>query len=404
MNIEIEEVDYCKIKATYDADPEVVKKATSEAIGKFKHFRIPGFRPGKATDDAIMVKFKDSINQIIRDKLFEEAFNDILFQTQLVPIGKPQVESFELKKNSFSCVLNILSSPVFDLKEVAGIEVPEPHIEKKADDLFEATIQDVRNAHKEVVPYEDDQFVQLGDKVTLDYTLSNGEKDEGQLYTVGDELFPEFDQNLFGMKPGEEKVFEVTSDVEGKVEKLQCTVLIHMGMKTVLPPFDDALASKCGFESADKLSETIRSAAEIRYKSVRDELIQEQIKARIVADYDFLCPEWLVEMESQYLAITAGFNFEDLDEEQKKDFLKNAENNVRFTIVLDAIRRAQPETELSDADSINFIKSSFLRKGYKNIDRYLQESVNNGSIYGLIARAKNEYTLQWLTDNAKVIS
>jgi trigger factor len=336
--------------------------------------------------------------------MFEEAFNDILFQTQLVPIGKPQVESFELNKNNFSCVLNILSSPSFELKQISGIEVPEPHIEKKAEDLFEATVQDVRKAHKEVQPYEDDQFVQIGDTLTLDYTLSDGEKVEGELYTVGDGLFPEFDENLFGMKPGEEKTFEVTSDLEGKIEKLQCTVLVHMGMKSVFPPLDDALAVKCGFSNAEELIKTIRSASDLSYKSVRDELIQEQIKAKIISDYDFLCPEWLVEMESQYLAITAGFDFNDLDEQKKKDFLKNAENNVRFTIVLDAIRRAQPETELSDTDSINFIKASFLRKGYKDVDRYLQQSANNGSIYGLIARAKNEYTLQWLTDNAKVIS
>jgi trigger factor len=351
-----------------------------------------------------MVKFKDSINQIVSDKLFEEAFNDILFQTQLVPIGKPQIESFNLTKDSFNCVLNILTSPVFELKEIAGIEVPEPHIEKKVEDLVEINIQNIRKAYQEVVPYEDGQFVQINDKVTLDYTLSNGETDHGQLYTVGDELFPEFDENLFGMKPGEEKVFEVTSDIEGKVEKLQCTVLIHMGMKNVLPVFDDVLASKCGFKSADELLKTIKTASEINYKAVRDDLIKDQIKARIVSEYDFLCPEWLVEMEAQYLAITAGNNIEDFNEEDKKDLLKNAENNVRFTIVLDAIRRVNQETVLSDSDAINFIKSTFLRRGHKNVDSFLQESVNNGSIYGLMARAKNEYTLQWLADNAKVVS
>jgi trigger factor len=404
MNIEIEEVDYCKVKVTYTASTDVVKKTTDEAIGKFKNFRIPGFRPGRATSDAIMVKFKDSINQIVSEKLFEEAFSDTLFETKLIPIGKPQVESYKLTKDSFQCVLQILKSPEFELKTVVGMEVPEPHIEKTSDDLFESTLQTIRDAYKEVVPYEDDQFVQAGDKVTLDYTLSNGEKDEGQLYTVGDCLFPEFDENLYGMKAGEEKTFEVTSDMEGKVEKLQCTVLIHMGMKSIPATINDELAVKCGFKDVEELDKTIRTSTEIRYKAVKDDLIGEQIKSKIIADYDFRCPEWLVDMEAKYLCMITGDDFEQLSDEDKSVSLKNAENNVRFTIVLDAIRRAYPDSELSDSESLGFVKSLLLQKGAKNVDRYLQQSANDGSIYGLIARAKNEYTMKWITDNVKVIS
>lgn len=59
MNIELEEKEYCKLLVKYEADQEAISKKKETIMKKFKSYRIPGFRPGKASDDAINFHFKD---------------------------------------------------------------------------------------------------------------------------------------------------------------------------------------------------------------------------------------------------------------------------------------------------------------------------------------------------------
>lgn len=399
MQVSTEELEYCKVKVNYTASSDVVNEKIKEAISQLRGLHVPGFRPGKATDLAIKVRFKDRIKKLVEREMINHANDDILFETKMKPLSQPQVERHSLEGNKFTAEMVYMKKPDFELMQYKGLEIPEPHMEKTVEDLTEHLLEKIRKQNSDSRPYEDGEFVQDGDTVTLDYKMSNGTKEEGQLYKVGERLYPEFDENLFGMAPGEDREFEI--ELGGN--KVTVNVSLHMGMKSIPSALDDDLAKRCELNSFDELVETIQNIAKNQYKLIRDELIGNQIKLRLVSDHAFEAPTWLVTMESQYIALQEGLKWLDLDEDAKNNYLNRAKENVKFALILDSIREAEAETELSDSEAVNMIRQGLLQKGLRDVDAWLQKAHNDGSLFGLVAKSKNDYTMQWLINNAKVI-
>lgn len=400
MSVVTEEIGHCKIRVNYIADYDVVAQKRTEAIDQLRHLPVSGFRPGKATDTAIKLKFKDRIDEWVKREMFSQANDDVIFETKIRPLGSPNVESSKLSGNNFTCQLVYIYKPEFELKLYNGIEIPAPHMEKSVGEITEFLIQDLRKKHGDVRPYEDEDFVQQGDKVTLTYEIAELEKkEEGQLYVVGANLFPEFDDNIMGMVPGETRKFR--TKIGDKV--VECEVTLHMGMKSTLCPADDALAQKIGIANYKELISTAQVIANKQYTSIRNQKIGEQITNRLVADHDFDPPEWLVDMDAQHLAAQEGVKWDELDEDIKKKYLERGKNNSKFTLILDSIKQDEPEVDVADAEALEGIKHAVKERGIPNAEEWLQKSMKNGTLHGMVAKFKQDYMLQWLVEHAKVI-
>jgi trigger factor len=400
LQISTEEIEYCKIRVNYKADSKVVSEKNKEAINELRTLPVPGFRPGKATDQAIKTKYRDRIHQWVEREMLNHAHNDVLYETKMVNIAQPQIEKSSLNGNDFSCKMLYLKKPDFELKQYKDFEIPFPHMETSAEQMAELLLQKIREQYSDVRPYEDGEFIQVGDKITLDYTVGESVND-GQIYIVGSKaVSSDFDENLFGMSPGDEREFDI--DLNGK--KTHCKVNFHMGMKQTPAPVDDELAKKCGTQDVAALESTVKSIGESQWKANRDALVAEQIKARLVAGHDFEAPPWLVLMEAQHLAMQEGFKtWESVAEEVKTTYLNRGKDNVKFTLILDSINKAEPDTVLNELECLGMIKQMAAQRGIRNIDQWLQGAAQNGQLQGLVAKAKNDHTCQWLVDNSKVV-
>jgi len=400
MSITSEELEYCKFKVGYTADPEAVKKLRVEALGELRHLPVPGFRPGKATDLAIRLKYKDRIEEWVKQKMLSVANDDILFDTKIRPIGSPNVESSKLAGSKFTCQLVYLDKPKFELKQYDGLEIHAPHMEKTEEEIAEFFLQDLRKKHGDVRPYEDGDFVQPNDKITLTYDVPSLEKkEEGQLYIVGSNALLGLDDNLMGMAPGESRKF--TTEIDGK--EGECEVTLHMGMKNTMCAADDTLAQKCGVKDFDELIKTVRTIAHNQYTTIRNSKIAEQIKNRLVADHDFDPPTWLYDMDAQHIASQEGVKWDELEEDVKNKYLERGKNNSKFTLILDSIAQAEPDVDVADAEAIEGIKNSLMQRGLPNVEAWLQQSVKNGTLHGMVAQFKTDFTMQWLVEHTKVI-
>lgn len=399
MQVTTEDVEYCKVKVNYVADSKVVSKKAKEALNEIRSLPVPGFRPGKATDTAIKLKYKDRINQWVSGEMLNHAHDDILFETKIKPLGRPQLLNHSLKNNEFSCELMYLKKPEFELKQFKEIEVSEPNTVATVDDIADDILLQLRKKHAASLPYGESDFVQMGDKITLSYQVGEDPIKEGQLYIVGEKLLPEFDENLQGMTAGETRTFNVL--INDKL--VSCTATVHMGMKQILAPLDDELAKLYNLVKVGALMNTINSMAQQRVASIRNEGIGNQIKEKLVSDHDFEVPTWLVLMEGQYLAMTEGLKWDDLTDEVKDKYLDRAKQNVKFTLILDSIRDTAKESELSDSECVDVVKQQIFRqKPGINVNSTIQEMSKTGALAGLVAKTKNDFTLQYLVDNAIV--
>ena len=399
MQVTTEDVEYCKVKVNYVADSKVVSKKAKDALNEIRSLPVPGFRPGKATDTAIKLKYKDRINQWVSGEMLNHANDDILFETKIKPLGRPQLLNHSLKNNEFSCELMYLKKPEFELKQFKEIEVSEPNQSANVDEIADDILLQLRKKHASSVPYGESDFVQMGDKITLSYQVGEDPIKEGQLYIVGEKLLPEFDENLQGMTAGETRTFNVLINDK----PVSCTATVHMGMKLILAPLDDELAKLYNLVKVGALMNTINSMAQQRVASIRNEGIGNQIKEKLVSDHDFEVPPWLVLMEGQYLAMTEGLKWDDLTDEVKDKYLDRAKQNVKFTLILDSIRDTAKESELSDSECVDVVKQQIFRqKPGINVNSAIQEMSKTGALAGLVAKTKNDFTLQYLVDNAIV--
>lgn len=400
MNITTQEIEHCKLKIQYVADVSIVETKRKDALKQLKSASISGFRPGKASESALKMKFKGYINDWVKREMLNHAHDDILYETKIRPIGAPQVDSSNLNGNNFECELTYLKKPEFALKGCKGVEVVDPHMDTTVTNLAAKFMQDLREKHSEVRPYADGDFIQDGDKVTLSYKLSNGTAEEGKLYVVGSKLFPEFDENLYGMSPDDVRKFDIP--VNG--ERTTCEVTLHMGMKKTPHALDDTLAVAVGLSSLDELVKTVDSIAGNQFKAERDGKIAKQILSKLVEMHEFESPTFLVGMEAQHIALQEGVLWDKATEEVKEDYRKRAVSNVKMTLILDSLRIEEPECNISDAEAVEGVRQAVMQKGIRDPEGWIKNAIKNGTMHGLVSKFKNDHTMQWLVDNAKVIT
>lgn len=392
------ETEYCKVNTTYIAEAEIVKTKRNDIVRKMKKQPVPGFRTGKATDYALRTHYKKEIENNLRQVMLNQANDDILYETKIQPIGQPEVKDVSLVGNDFRCELNYNRKPTFELKQYKDLEVPMPHVKETVEQIIEGFLQTLRNKHGDVRPYTDDEFIQLGDKITMSLETSNSEPKEGELYIVGSNKYPDFDSNILGMKPDDVREFTTIINEE----KVTYKVTLHMGLKTVPATLDDALALKCNVKNLKELMDSVSIIANRQYNSEKDEQIAQQIRNQLLASHEIQCPEWLTIMESKGLAAQNQIKWEEADTATKEKYIKFGTDNVKMSLIFDAITREEPDTVLNDSEAIDWIKNFMVDK-VQNVEDWANTALKNGTIWGLVAKVKTDYIMKWLIEHVKFV-
>lgn len=397
--INTDEFEYCKVKVSYEADTEVVEQKRDDIIVGFKNHPVAGFRKGKASKPAIVNQYGKQIKQSLMQQMLSVANDDIIFETKMRTFGNPNIEDVSLDGNLFKCTLSYLKKPEFQLQQYKDFEIPKPHTDKSAEQIAEEMIQNLRNRFAEEVPFSEDDFVQSGDKVTMDVQMSDGNKQEGLVYTVGNNSNKDFDSNLFGMSAGEEREFDIESDGN----KVTCKVVVHAGLKLKPCPADDSLATKAGLKDFAAVVEQAKVSAEKYVQQDIEQKILVQVKERLVSSHDFEVPSYLKIMEAQHIAAQQRMDWDSLSPEVKDKLLIQADKNVKLSLIFDSIQNEEPEAELSDQEAylgiVEFLKSQGVADPYK----YIQENTESGKIHGLLAQFRIQHVQGWLLKQVKVV-
>ncbi|ACP25171.1 trigger factor [Sinorhizobium fredii NGR234] len=327
--------------------------------------RINGFRPGKVPVAHLKKVYGKSImaelvNEIVRDKPTE-----ILTSRGEKSATQPEVAMTEdeaeadkiLKAEAdFEFTLAYEIIPAIELKDATGIKVTREVVEIAEDEVNEQILRIAESART----YESKKGKAAnGDRVTIDYlgkvdgVAFDGGKDEDAELVLGSNRFiPGFEEQLVGVKAGDEKTITVTfpadypaANLAGKEATFDITVKDVAAAAPI--EINDELATKLGLESADKLKEIVRGQIESQYGSVTRQKVKRQLLDQLDELYQFETPERLVnaEFENIWRQINtdleqAGKTFADEDtteEEARAEYRKLAERRVRLGLVLSEI-------------------------------------------------------------------
>jgi trigger factor len=414
MQIEVKELEPCKLLINYVADAEQILNKRAEVINAFKKAPVPGYRPGKASVDSIRKHYRDQIESSLKRALAEDAYHNTLFEKKIKPHGAPKFTTALLSDGKFSCEFEVLTKPNFELVPYKGMEIPRPAAKSTVVEVAEQILQDLRVRLGESNPYTENDFIQEGDNVILDYSGTvDGEKieslsAEGEMLTVGHSQLKEFDDNLLGMVIGDVREFNLVVPEHGlpslQGKTVHFTVTLTMGSKNIPCPLDDQLAQKVGKADYNELREHVNGIAVAKVADAKRSALLDAIINRMVDENKFEVPQWASLSEAQYLAQQSHVNWETSDDADKERFLTIAEKNCKIALILDRIRDEEPEAQLSDQEVFDMIKQNIAKsKSDKSPDEIIQEANKSGYLQILFSRIKDEHTLDFIVKSVSIL-
>ncbi|MBX5045156.1 trigger factor [Rhizobium lentis] len=327
--------------------------------------RINGFRPGKVPAAHLKKVYGKSIMADLVNEIVREQPAAILSSRGEKSATQPEIAMTEDKdeadkilaaQQDFEFTLSYEVLPPIELKSVKGIKVTREVIDISDDEVNEQVLKVAESARS----YESKTGKAAnGDRVTMDYVgkvdgeAFEGGTDQGAELVIGSGRFiPGFEDQLVGVKAGEEKTITVTFPADYPAKNLAGKeATFDITVKDVAAPgaveINDQLASKLGIESADRLKEIVRGQIESQYGSLTRQKLKRQILDQLDEMYKFDTPASLVDAEYNGIwsqvnndLAQSGKTFEDEDtteEKAREEYKTLAERRVRLGLVLSEI-------------------------------------------------------------------
>ena len=392
----LEELPESRVRVSAEVSAEEVKRRVNEAAGKLgRDLRMPGFRKGKVPAPVV-------IQRVGRDAVLDDAVRAALPQwyvqaideSGIKPVGDPDVELGDLpgEGEPLTFTVEIGVRPVATIGDISKLDVEkrEPEVDDAA---IDEQIEELRERSARLDTVE--KAAENGDFVVIDFKGSiegeDGERDyfaggEGrdQLLELGSGRFiPGFEEQLVGLKAGDEKVVEVTfpedygsaPHLAGKPAQFEVTV--NEVKAKQLPELDDDFATEAGgFDTLDELREDIAT----RMREADEQKIEAEFREaaldKVVEGATLEIPPSLIDARAKELwdqmlhsLSHRGINKEaylriaqktedELLEEAKPD----AEQALRREAVLAAVIEAE-DLKPSDGDILDALQDAAIQQG-----------------------------------------
>jgi trigger factor len=368
---------------TVETDEQAVAKALDQAFKKVvKKVVVPGFRKGKVPRAIFEKRFGvEALYQDALDILLPEAYEAAVKETGIEPVDRPEIDIEQLEKGKpliFKATVTV--KPEVKLGQYKELEVEEKDFSVKPEDV-DAELERMRKSQGQLIAVEDGT-IEKGDRIILDFEgFIDGEAFEGgkaEKYNleVGSGTFiPGFEDQLIGMKAGEEKEIQVTFPEDYHVENLAgkpatFKVKVHEIKRLSLPELDDEFAQDVSeFDTLEELKADIENKLKERREQEKESHIRNELVEKASANAEVEIPDVMIEHETEqmlrqfaqnlaYQGLTLDMykQFTGQDEKAlKEQFKGDAEKRVRANLVLEAIAKAE-NIEVTDEDVEQEIK------------------------------------------------
>ncbi|MGC6401803.1 trigger factor [Sphingomonas sp. FW199] len=355
--------------------------------------RMPGFRPGKVPANLVRKMHGEALAADALNNSIQEGIQTLIAEKKLRPAMAPSVElDGEYKPGGDAAVkvaLEVLPdvpAPSIDGLALERLTVP-------ADDAaVDAQLNQLASQQKRFEDAPKTRKAAEGDLVVMDFVgtvdgvaFDGGTGTDMSIEIGSGRLIPGFEEQLKGVKVGEERTVKVTFPADYGVDTLSGkdaefavkVTAVRVGGETKV---DDEFAKSLGLESLEQLRGLIKGQIEQELNGLTRTYMKRKLLDQLAANHDFDVPPSMVEAEFnqiwQQLVHEAGHEA-DKDaalaelEVEKDDYRAIAVRRVRLGLLLSEIGQANGVT-VSDQEMNRLIAQAAQQYNPSDRERFVQ--------------------------------
>jgi trigger factor len=430
------EVEYMSVKwekqegntgvLTVEVEEVKVKDGLDKAFKKVvKEINVPGFRKGKMPRKMFEQRFgTESLYQDALDFILPDAYAAAVDEAGIDPVDRPEIDIVKMEQGEnliFTATVTV--RPEVTLGDYKGLEISKQETDV-TDEEIEAQLKEQQTRLAELVVKEEEAIVE-GDTAVIDFegflgeeAFEGGAGEDHSLEIGSGSFIPGFEEQLIGLKTGEQKDVVVTfpeeyhaAELAGKEATFKVTVKEVKGKE--LPELNDELAKEIDSEVEgidalrtklkEKTTEDKKNAAET---AIKDELVEKAAdnatidipQAMIDAEVDRMLNDFTQRLTSQGMNLDLYYQFSGQDEKAlRTQMLEDAQKRVKVSLTLEAISDAEGITASEEEINIEIEKMS----GQFNMtaDQIRTALGGTGALENDLRMQK---TIDFLVENAKI--
>ena len=310
-------------KATSKAHEVVVKiegKEWTDALDKAfakkqKTAKVDGFRPGRVPRNIYEKHFgKESLFLEAADLVLQAAYLKAMEESKLIPVVQPSVDLKDLSENGVEFTFKIVTKPEVKVNKYKGLNI-QPEKVEVTDEEVNHELGHLLEKYTELVSKENGT-VENGDTAIIDFegfkdgVAFDGGKGENYSLEIGSNTFiPGFEEQLIGMKVGEEKDLNLkfpedygAKDLAGAavVFKVKVNEIKQKKARELDEDFFEDLAME-GVNSEETLKEEIKNSIKAQKEMDAENNYIDKILEEVSKNVEVDIPEEMVEEEVERL-------------------------------------------------------------------------------------------------------
>ena len=367
-----------KHEVTVKIDGDAWKNAIDKVFAKKqKTVKVDGFRQGKVPRNIYEKKFgKESLYLDAADAVLQDAYAKAMDDSKLVPVVQPEVNLKNIGEEGVEFTFKIITKPEVKVNKYKGLNIKPEEVEV-TDEEINHELSHLLERYTELVTKDGE--VKNGDVAIIDFEgfkdgeAFDGGKGENYSLEIGSNTFiPGFEEQVIGMKAGDEKDLNVTfpedygaKDLAGApvVFKVKVNEVKEKKTRELDEDFFEDLGME-GIDSEDKLKAEIKESikaqkemdAENKYvdsllegvsKNVEVDIPEEMVNEEV----DRLMGRFAEQMKMQGISLDLYYQFTGSNEEQLRSQMeKEAFNNVLYRLMIEEIQQIE-KIVVSDEDA-----------------------------------------------------
>ena len=332
---------------------------------KQKTVKVDGFRKGKVPRNIYEKRFgKESLYLDAANEVLADAYNKFMKDTDLEPVVKPSVDIKGINDKGVEFTFKIITKPEIQVKKYKGLNIKPEKVEV-TDEEVNHELGHLLEKYTELVSKEKGK-VENGNVAIIDFegfkdgVAFEGGKGENYSLEIGSNTFiPGFEEQVIGMKIGEEKDLNLTfpedygaADLAGAdvVFKVKVNEIKEKKTRELDEEFFEDLGME-GIDSESKLREEIKNSIKAKKEVEAENKYVDTILEEVSKNVDVDIPEEMVDeevdrlirrfeeqMKMQGISLDLYYQFTQSDEKALRNQMeKEAYNNVLYRLMLEEI-------------------------------------------------------------------